>query len=609
MHRGMTAVIVLLALWTGQATAALQIRLQVGKAEGGALPSVLHDVDAGCVLEAAASVLRCQDAKLSFRSEPGGLSELHGSGEWSTSGWQAQVLPSTLFGGSVEAQARYSRDARGHGEAVAALELAGFSYEQASGRYATDKAQLRLDAQARLDGPIAHFDARLSSSAGQAYIEPVFLDFAQNPLELVATGSWDAASRSIRDLRLEGSQHDLIGRLSVNATALRLSPSVLVEQANLQANEARLDGLVSRYLTPFLAGTRWESLTAAGSADLHLAVTNNAPAAADLELRSATLKAGMPTIAVEHLAGSVHWLREGVAPPSMLSWRGAQYASLPLGPATLRFEASPLGLRLLEPMRQPILDGALVLQRLALADVGKPSMSAELVAELEPIELAALCRALGWPEFGGQLSGRVPGVQLRDGELSLDGGLDAKVFGGDVRIGSLRMPDLFGRLRKLLADVRLRNIDLRQLTQAFSFGRIDGRIDGEVSGLRMLDWQPVAFDARVYSSPNDPGRRRISQRAIDNLSSLGGGPTGLLSRGALRFFDDFGYRRIGWSCKLADGVCLMDGIEPTEDGGYVLVEGRWLPRIEVVGYERRVDWNRFVEQLLAVRQSQGVEIR
>jgi hypothetical protein len=41
----------------------------------------------------------------------------------------------------------------------------------------------------------------------------------------------------------------------------------------------------------------------------------------------------------------------------------------------------------------------------------------------------------------------------------------------------------------------------------------------------------------------------------------------------------------------------------------VLVEGRWLPRIEVVGYERRVDWNRFVEQLLAVRQSQGVEIR
>ena len=236
-------------------------------------------------------------------------------------------------------------------------------------------------------------------------------------------------------------------------------------------------------------------------------------------------------------------------------------------------------------------------------------MSADLVAELEPIELAALCRALGWPEFGGQLSGRVPGVQLRDGELSLDGGLDAKVFGGDVRIGSLRMPDVFGRLRKLLADVQLRNIDLRQLTQAFSFGRIDGRIDGDVSGLRMLDWQPVAFDARIYSSAKDSGRRRISQRAIDNLSSLGGGPTGLLSRGALRFFDDFGYRRIGWSCKLADGVCLMDGIEPTEDGGYVLVEGRWLPRIEVVGYERRVDWNRFVEQLLAVRQSQGVEIR
>ena len=314
----------LVALWTGQATAALQIRLQVGKAEGGALPTVLRDLDAGCVLEAAASVLRCQDARLSFRSEPGGLSELRGRGEWSASGWQAQVLPSTLFGGSVEAQARYSRDARGRGEAEAALQLAGFSYEQANGRYATDKAQLRLDAQARLDGAIAHFDARLSSSAGQAYIEPVFLDFAQNPLELAATGSWDAASRSIRDLQLDGSQRDLIGRLGVNATALRLSPSLFVEQADLQASEARLDGLVSRYLTPFLAGTRWESLSAAGTTDLHLAVTHNAPAAVDLELRSATLRTGPPATAIEHLAGSMHWRRDATAPPSVLSWRAAQ---------------------------------------------------------------------------------------------------------------------------------------------------------------------------------------------------------------------------------------------------------------------------------------------
>lgn len=609
MHRGLAALVASLALWAGQATAALQVRIQVGEAEGGPLPVTLRDLDAGCVLHAAGTALRCDDARLSFRSEPGGTSRLRGSGKWSPSAWEAQLLPSTFFGGTVEGLARYFRDRRGHGQADASLKLDGLSYEQASGRYATDKASVALDAQALLDGAIARFEARLSASSGQAYVEPVFVDLAAHPLEVSIAGLWDSSARQLRDLAVSGSQKDLIGELSAQVSAVRTAAPIGVEQASLTARDLRLDGLVTAYLVPFLAGTRWESIGASGSADLHLAVTNNAPSAIDLELRSATLKADSPASAIEQLAGSVHWLREATAPPSVLSWTAARYASLPLGPATLRFEASPLGLRLLEPMRQPILDGALVLQRFALADVGKPSMSADLVAELEPIELAALCRAMGWPEFGGQLSGRVPGVQLRNGELSLGGGLDAKVFGGDVRIGSLRMPDVFGRLRKLLADVRLRNIDLRQLTQAFSFGRIDGRIDGDVSGLRMLDWQPVAFDARIYSSPDDPGRRRISQRAIDNLSSLGGGPTGALSRGALRFFDDFGYRRIGWSCKLADGVCLMDGIEPTDDGGYVLVEGRWLPRIEVVGYERRVDWNRFVEQLLAVRQSEGVEIR
>jgi len=609
VNRGMTALAAGLVWWAGQATAALQVRVEIGKAEGGPLPMAVRDLVAGCVLHATGSALHCDDAELSFRSEPGGVSQLQGRGVWSPSSWEAQLLPSTLLGGTVEGQAHYLRDSRGRGQADASLRLDGLSYEGASGRYATDKGSVALDVLALLDGAIARFDVRLSSSVGQAYVEPVFIDLAAHPLELSIDGVWDSSARLLRDLNLSGSQTDLIGNLSAQISAIRAAGPFRIEQASLNARDVRLDGLVAGYLVPFLAGTPWESISASGSADLKFAVAHNAPVAADLELRSATLKAAQPASAIENLDGSVHWVRDGDAEPSSLRWDAANYASLPLGPASLRFEASRLGLHLLEPMRQPILDGALVVQRFALADVGKPSMSADLVAELEPIELGALCRALGWPEFGGRLSGRVPGVQLRDGELSLDGGLDAKVFGGDVRIGSLRMPDVFGRLRKLLADVQLRNLDLRQLTQAFSFGRIDGHIDGDVSGLRMLDWQPVAFDARLYSSPNDPGRRRISQRAIDNLSSLGGGPTGLLSRGALRFFDDFGYRRIGWSCKLVDGVCLMDGIEPTEDGGYVLVEGRWLPRIEVVGYERRVDWNRFVEQLLAVRQSQGVEIR
>jgi len=176
-----------------------------------------------------------------------------------------------------------------------------------------------------------------------------------------------------------------------------------------------------------------------------------------------------------------------------------------------------------------------------------------------------------------------------------------------IRVDGLQVLDPFGRLPRLLADIELRNLDLATLTGAFSFGRIDGRLSGDVRQLRLLNWVPVAFDAHLYTPADDRSRHRISQRAIDNISSLGGGPTGVLSRGALRFFEDFAYARIGWSCVLKDGVCTMDGVEPKGEG-YVLVKGRLLPRIDVVGYTRRVDWNTFVEQLKSVQHADEARI-
>jgi hypothetical protein len=152
-------------------------------------------------------------------------------------------------------------------------------------------------------------------------------------------------------------------------------------------------------------------------------------------------------------------------------------------------------------------------------------------------------------------------------------------------------------------------LDLAQLTGAFSFGRIEGRLDDDVDGLRLVNWQPVAFDAWLGTPAGDRSRKRISQRAIDNISSIGGGPTGVLSRGVMRFFEDFAYARIGWRCVLRDGVCHMDGLAPAKDGGYVLVQGRLLPRIDVVGFQREVDWNTFLSQLKSASAAQAVEVR
>ncbi len=139
------------------------------------------------------------------------------------------------------------------------------------------------------------------------------------------------------------------------------------------------------------------------------------------------------------------------------------------------------------------------------------------------------------------------------------------------------------------------------MTGAFSFGEIEGRLDGSVRGLRLLNWEPVAFDLALATPEDYRGRRKISQRAVDNLSSLGGGAQ-VLSQTVLKFFEKFSYRRLGLRCRLLDNVCRMSGVAPAPQG-YYIVEGAGLPRINIIGFSTVVDWPQLVRRLKAATQS------
>ncbi|HEX7112916.1 MAG TPA: hypothetical protein VF216_10755, partial [Mizugakiibacter sp.] len=141
----------------------------------------------------------------------------------------------------------------------------------------------------------------------------------------------------------------------------------------------------------------------------------------------------------------------------------------------------------------------------------------------------------------------------------------------------------------------LRDIDLEKLTGVFDVGKITGRMDGRIAGLKLLQWSPVAFDAELHA---DRGGR-ISQRAVKSLTEIGGGGfvAGLQAR-VLKMFDSFGYRRIGLSCVLSNNVCRMGGVDSGNDG-YTIVEGRGLPYIKVVGHQQQVDWPVLVARVKA----------
>ena len=167
---------------------------------------------------------------------------------------------------------------------------------------------------------------------------------------------------------------------------------------------------------------------------------------------------------------------------------------------------------------------------------------------------------------------------------------------------SLERP--FGSAPSLSADIAFDGLDLLRLTEVLGFGSITGRIDGRIEGLRLVDWTPVAFDARFITDEAPGVKQRISQRAVQNISSVGDASFVTSLQGQLiGLFDDFGYRRIGIGCRLANDVCAMSGLDSHRSQGgnaFTIVEGAGLPRLDVVGFNRNVDWPTLVERLVAV---------
>jgi hypothetical protein len=271
----------------------------------------------------------------------------------------------------------------------------------------------------------------------------------------------------------------------------------------------------------------------------------------------------------------------------------------------------PRGFALARQVDIPVLDGALAVTYLT---AGKDAQSGEwegaLGFSLTPLSLEKLTRILDLPVMYGMLSANLPLIRYANRNASLDGALVIQAFEGYLNCTDLRFIDPLGVRPRLLADVNARNINLAQLTQTFSFGQITGFIDADLKGLELAaDWQPLAFDARVASSP---GRypRRISQRAVDNITSLGGGGAmAAIQKSALRFFEDFGYRKIGLACRLENGVCHMQGIEGMDqDDQYTIVAGGGIPALTVMGYTRRVDWKELIARIRAATQSSGATI-
>ena len=380
----------------------------------------------------------------------------------------------------------------------------------------------------------------------------------------------------------------------------RYSPTLGLRAMDLQLHSSDLGVARGRYLTGWLSPAGLADLQLRGGVQVDLAMDANGWRDVHARLLGVDAIDGKQRFAMHAIQGDLRWTASSQTAISDVSWNSAALFGIALGPARFGLNSQSRKLQLVGAAVVPLLGGNLRLDTFDLtASTAATGMRLVIGLTLQKLQVAQLAKVFGWPAFNGTLDGTLPAARYENEILSFDGGLSAQVFGGTLQIARLAMERPFGADPSLNADVTIKGFDLKALTSVFGFGEITGRLDGRISALRLLDWSPIAFDAELHSDDAAPDRRRISQRAITDLSNVGGGGlVGGLQSQALRLFHDFGYERLGLACKLANNICQMDGVG-SAGTGYTIVEGSGLPHISVIGFERQVDWPTLVARLQA----------
>ena len=487
-------------------------------------------------------------------------------------------------------------------------DLSATSLANNAGTIAADGVAGKLALDIALEPNATRLSIVFDSKQGEAYLEPVYANFSESALSLQAQDvvTTDLIVFNIPRFRLR--QESL---LDVGGSAQLRFPSDETSTTGISADVELRDSSIANLYTNLIkiaaAGTMLGNLETDGRLSGSVSIVDSALQSANVQLDDAILDDNGGRFAIYGLQGVIDWNADENHVPgaSQLRWDSGTVYNIVIGGGAVALQLGDNDVELLTPLRLPTLGGALRINQLVLNNFGSDNATGRLDAELEPIQLGQLTGAFGWPAFSGQLSGRLPLLQLEENTITVGGTLSARAFDGSMEMSGLRIEQPFGRVPRMQGELAIRDLDLQRVTEAFSFGVIQGRLSGDVAGLTMQSWSPVAMDMHFYTPASDKSRHRISQRAVENLASVGGGgAAAVLSSGLLKFFDVFAYDQIGLRCVLKDGVCKMSGVGPAKPGplgrGYYLVKGSGVPRIDVVGFRDTVSWPRLVQQLAAI---------
>jgi hypothetical protein len=489
------------------------------------------------------------------------------------------------------------------------IEVGQLTDQTEDGKIAAEKLDLLTHWEGKLaKNNLWYWQSESKMLSGALYVDPVYLEIGLQPIVLNAQGAWNTKTKQA-DIRSFTYRHPDAVVLNGSATGY-YNDGIKVDKADVVLQSETLQGLLTTYLNPFFTESPLIGVAAAGDLQAKFTFVKQALKESSIHFSHLNIKDEAGRLAIKEGFGSINWSNDPLQTKhSELAWQQLAIKGLPLDASRLKFTGQANYFELAEKIKLPFLNGSVAVDRFSWQGNKQDEPDVSFAGSLDNISLEALSKSLGWVSLSGKLSGQIPRIDYHNKTLNLGGELLIKVFDGTVRVNNLGSSGLFSNSPKVTGDITVENLDLDQITQKFEFGNITGRLSGYINKLVLENWHPVTFFAWFGTPDDDDSSHRISQKAVKNIASIGGGAaTDLLSRSFLGFFETFGYDKIGVGCYLHNGVCQMMGLE-AEGQGYYLIKGGGLPRIDVLGYNPQVNWDVLVERLARVASPEKVIVK
>ncbi|MBX9675620.1 MAG: hypothetical protein K2V71_03345 [Methylotenera sp.] len=459
------------------------------------------------------------------------------------------------------------------------IDFNGANFSDEAGLHAGEKltGQIKMAAKKIISTDTWAWDGLISWTAGELYWQPFYFGKAGNQFEINGTFKQDMLN--IQNASLLVNE---VGKMQATAT-INIKTKI-VEDVKVNAKNVDFAGLYAVFLKPMAEKSAFGNMDVSGKADWKFEIKNLAPTSFELNLRDANIEDKNGKFGFSHINAHIPWDYD--EPKNLqLAYESGHLLKIGLHETKLIAEINRFSLTAPQ-LNLPVLDGALSLSDVSAVRLDD-NWAWHLRMNLVPITLNEFSKALGWPEMKGQISGQIPLVTYANKQLNMDGAMSFNAFSGSISMNDLVIDDPLGVAPRLYADLKMRNLDLGDLTRTFSFGAIEGKLDGDVKDMVLENWKPVQLDASIQTS-DGKHLKKISQRAVENITALGGeGTAAALQRTFLRFFKEFNYEKIGLSCKLRQDVCEMGGVESTASG-YIIVKGKGIPAVNVNGYTQKV---------------------